>query len=121
MTDTIEQHQADQLEADQLEAGEIEAQIGAYAALCRSATASAAELAEVAAIAPRCAREWLEQQAAAGWIFLIGETGQCSVRGCDPMLGCRSGMIGTGLRQMVRDLPHGGLDRRRAACDGDRR
>ena len=101
MTDTIEQHQANRLEADQPEASEIEAQIGAYAerllmtglsgmeaitialgrelglyaALGRSATASAAELAEVAAIAPRYAREWLEQQAAAGWIEVAGFNG----------------------------------------------
>ena len=42
--------------------------LGLYAVLGSREASNAAELAEAAAIAPRYAREWLEQQAAASWI-----------------------------------------------------
>jgi 2-polyprenyl-3-methyl-5-hydroxy-6-metoxy-1,4-benzoquinol methylase len=42
--------------------------LGLYAVLGSREASTAVELAEAAAIAPRYAQEWLEQQAAAGWI-----------------------------------------------------
>ena len=47
--------------------------LGLYAVLGSREASNAAELAEAAAIAPRYAREWLEQQAAASWIDVVSQ------------------------------------------------
>jgi SAM-dependent methyltransferase len=51
-------------------------QLGLYPALAERGPSTAAELAEATAIDPRYAREWLEQQAVAGWIDVAGDAGE---------------------------------------------
>lgn len=54
--------------------------LGLYAALSRVDSASSADLAGLAGIAERYAREWLEQQAVAGVLDVAEETGDASTR-----------------------------------------
>jgi 2-polyprenyl-3-methyl-5-hydroxy-6-metoxy-1,4-benzoquinol methylase len=54
--------------------------LGLYVALHSGGPATAAELAQRAGIAERYAREWLEQQAAAGFIEVAQETGHSHTR-----------------------------------------
>jgi len=51
---------------------ELGRRLGLYAAIARAGSVTVAELAESAAIAPRYALEWLDQQAAAGILDVVG-------------------------------------------------
>jgi SAM-dependent methyltransferase len=59
---------------------ELGRRLGLYAVLAEAGTATAEELAERAAIAPRYALEWLDQQAAAGIVDVVGGDGRTQER-----------------------------------------
>ena len=58
---------------------ELGRRLGLYEAL-QVGPATAADLAERSGIAPRYAREWLEQQAAAGFLDVAQDTGDADTR-----------------------------------------